>query len=367
MENQSKKILILYAATNSVGHKSIAENIGFYLKQAGFEVELFDVQKIQSGLLVNWGAKLYNFLVGQFPFVWSWLYNTQWFISSTLRFRIKVAAKNHRETLKYINQIKPDAVISTHTTASGIVAYLKQQNLYGGKFGIAFSDFHLHRYWLYEQADFYLANIEEQKQEMVGLGISPDKIFVCGIILQPKPEVKIIDIKSKLGISPADKVILLASGSQGTGIDENLISEFLNKPNVKVIVVCGKNKKLFEALGGKFAQSNIIILSYYSPMEQLYAIANVFITKPGGLSVAEALRWQLPILISHMLPGQEELNYAYLAEKNLIMPEPVNIASEALEELSGAGFKNIIANNPALAVLLHGQTAPAEVIKSTLA
>jgi hypothetical protein len=52
MVNQKKKILILYTAIGQ-GHKTIAENIGFYLEQAGYEVVLHDEHKIQTGFLVN--------------------------------------------------------------------------------------------------------------------------------------------------------------------------------------------------------------------------------------------------------------------------------------------------------------------------
>src|SRR5579864_5292236 len=148
-----KKILILYASIGQ-GHKSIAENIGFYLREDGLLVEFFDVQKAQEGFLTRFGTKLYQLLVQKFPGVWDWLYNTRWFISATLPFRTLVASFNYKNVLGIIDGFNPDVVISTHTTASAIISYLKQQNVYHGKFGIAFSDFHFHRYWLYKGADF---------------------------------------------------------------------------------------------------------------------------------------------------------------------------------------------------------------------
>ena len=43
-------------------------------------------------------------------------------------------------------------------------------------------------------------------------------------------------------------------------------------------------------------------------MDELYAIADVFVGKPGGLSTAESLRWNLPLIVCYTLPGQEEKN-----------------------------------------------------------
>ena len=93
-----KKVLILYTSIG-LGHKSIAENIGFYLGQAGFIVELYDAHKIQDGWLARWGAKVHHLLIRKFPFVWDWLYSTEWFITLTLPYRTKVASHNYKETL----------------------------------------------------------------------------------------------------------------------------------------------------------------------------------------------------------------------------------------------------------------------------
>lgn len=352
MEKPQKKILILYTAVGQ-GHKSIAENIGYYLEQAGFTVKLDDAYKAQDGKLIRGGAVVHRFMNFQAPWLWRFFYNSKLFTNLSLRFRTKVAGKNYRKVLEIIERFNPDLIISTQTSPSAIVAFLKQAGLYQNLFAIAFSDFHLHRYWLYKEADFYLANIEQQKQDMIALGISADKIAVCGMILKPKILVDTRAIKKKFGIGPNDKVALIASGSQGTGLDENLIWQFLGSPGVKVIVVCGKNKSAFLSLSEKFVGDPITILSFYSPMEELYAIADIFITKPGGLSMAEALRFGLPILISHTLPGQEELNYDYLQEAGLVMPEPINLVSAALEELQTGNFKQALAGNAELNKLFN--------------
>ncbi len=357
-----KKILILYASIG-LGHKSIAENIGFYLQRAGFEVVLFDAQKVQGGFLAKWGKRVYIFLLSTFPFVWDWLYNTRWFITLTLPYRLWVAGHNYNHILKEVQQIKPDAIISTHATSSGVVAYLKKRKLYQGVFGIAFSDFHLHRYWLYGEADFYLPNIEEQKKEMISLGIPESKIFVCGMALAPKVLVDINTARTKFGIEAQEKVILVSSGSQGTEINEGLIQDLIKVPKVRVIAVCGKNKELFEKLSQKFQGTRALILSYHTPMDELYAVSSVVISKPGGLSTAEALRWGLPIIISHMLPGQEHHNYEYLKKQELILSLDQPVAEIALKEIESGNFANQLRNNPNLSKLLINEGALLQSIK----
>lgn len=354
----NKKILIFHTSVG-LGHKSIAENIGFFLSQAGYEVKISDIEKVQAGRLVNISRVVYYWMSVRLPFIWSFLYTSKWFTNFTLRFRTKVAGKNYLNAKMVIDAFEPDAVITTQTAASGIVAFLKQQGMYRGKFGISFSDYHLHRYWLYDEADFYLANIEEQKEEMVKLGIPADKIAVCGILMPPQKQVDTQTVKNKLGISPEEKVVLVGGGSLGVGLDQDVIKDLSKQPNTKIIAVCGKNEKLFLQLNG--GSNNVIVLGYYSPMDELYAIADIFVSKPGGLSTAEALRWRLPVMVMQMLPGQEELNYEYLQDKGLIMPEPIIAAAEIKEQLVSGSFKKLLAQNPSLKLV---EPKPEALIKA---
>lgn len=362
MQNQKKKILILYAAIG-LGHKTIAENIGFYLEKSGYEVKQMDAQKTQGGILAVQGKKLYQWMVNKTPGLWEWFYNTEWFINYTLPYRTKVAARNYKHILNEIITFQPDVIISTHTTASAIISYLKIEGLYKGKFVIAFSDFHLHRYWIYNNADYYLANTQEQKEEMEDLGTYRNKIFVCGVTLKPKAEVNIEKIKSKFDIEPGDKVVLMSSGSQGFGVDEVLIRKILQHPKTKIIVLCGSNLKSFEYLSQKYAGSNATILSYHNFMDELYAIADIFISKAGALSISEALLWKLPILVSHLLPGQEAHNYSYLLEKGLVMPEPINVFDSILEELEAGNFKKSISQNAQLQNIIGNGQRVLEAVK----
>lgn len=358
-----KKVLILYTSIG-LGHKSIAENIGSVLTSSGYEVKLKDILEVQENWFSNLGKSLHKFVLTKLPFIWSFLYDSKTFTKLTLPLRVKVASKNYEATKLLIDQFEPDLVITTQTAASAIISFLKSKGLYHGKFAITFSDFHLHEYWLYETCDFYLANIEEQKQDMVKLGIPENKIFVCGITLKPKLEINSRLVKEKFGIKEDDKVVLVGSGSLGYGVDKNLVTELISKKNVKAIVLCGKNVEAYEVLSKQFLNTNASILKYHSNMSELYAVTDLYITKPGGLSVAESLQWGLPILVSHMLPGQELHNYKYLQSQGLVMEAPINLVSDALEELETASFKNSLLNNQKVAKIVNSNKVLLDAVES---
>jgi len=336
------KILILHTSVG-LGHKSIAENIGYYLSAAGYEVRLADIGKVQEGKFEKIVVGVHQFINKRLPFVWGWLY--RWGHYVILPFRVFIAGFNYKLAKSFIDDFHPDLIISTQTTSSAVAAYLKKQKLYTGKFGIAFSDFHLHKYWLYNEADFYLVNISEQEQEMLRVNIAKEKIFICGIILKPKLFVDTAAVKNRLGIKDGDQVILIGTGSLGIGFRKKNLESMLKIEKAKIVFLCGKNKKLFEDLN-KLNLPNLIPLKFYQPMDELYAIADIFVGKPGGLSTAESLRWNLPLVVCYTLPGQEEKNLAYLSRRRLVINRPEDLAASVGQELKTGEFRQSLKQNP---------------------
>lgn len=359
-----KKVLILYTSVG-LGHKAIAENLAKSLKHQQFLVKLVDAYEAQDGKLISIGKKIHSFMNVQAPWLWSFFYKSRIFTNLSMGLRLKVAAKNYRNILAAISAFNPEAVISTQAAPSGVVAYLKQQGLYKGKFGIAFSDFHLHRYWLYGQADFYLANIGEQKQEMVSLGVPPERIYITGFSMPLQPVVDVVAVRSRLGIKPGQKVILVASGSLGRGLDEQLLSNLSVQKDWHTILVCGKNQEAYERLSKKFSKTNFSVFGFYTPLSELYAASDIFLTKPGGLSVMESLQWGLPMIITSMLPGQEELNMQFLLKNNFVMLKQKNILQQMRQELTTGTFRQQLMQNEARTSLLNGQN-PGEILKQLL-
>ena len=362
---KNKRILILHTSVG-LGHKFIAQNIGFQLSQAGFEVRVEDILEVQKGRLADISIKIHQWMNVKVPWLWSFLYhltNKKLVSDLTLPIRLWIASRNSEKTLALINSFNPDMVISVQNVPSAVVSYLKKSGKFKGLFGIGFSDFHLHKFWLFKNADFYLANIEEQKLEMVQQGYKPENIFICGMTLKPKMEINIEEVKQRLGIQPGQRVALVGSGSLGTGFNEELIQKLSQDSDLRPIIVCGKNHREKERLQKMFPGGRVIILEFYTPMQELYAIADIFLSKPGGLSTSESLQYGLPLLLTHYLPGQEELNVTYLLDKKLVIYEKTDIVGRVKEEVKQKSFKNSLSANPNLAKIVDPElTAKSAVL-----
>jgi processive 1,2-diacylglycerol beta-glucosyltransferase len=57
------------------------------------------------------------------------------------------------------------------------------------------------------------------------------------------------------------------------------------------------------------------VLGFSTNMHELMAVADLIITKPGGLTSSEALALGKPLFILNPIPGQEAANSDYLLER----------------------------------------------------
>jgi processive 1,2-diacylglycerol beta-glucosyltransferase len=104
-------------------------------------------------------------------------------------------------------------------------------------------------------------------------------------------------------------------GSLGFGCMQQVFSSLLAlRREIQIIAVTGRNKKLQNQLESLAQNStkNVRILGYTDRIDELMDISSLLITKPGGITVSEALVKKLPILIMTPIPGQEERNAQFL-------------------------------------------------------
>ena len=351
-----KNILILYTSSG-YGHKKIAENIGSVLADE-YDVDLKNLFEVEQGAIVDQGTNLYLWILQKVPWLWNFFYTNKLFLVLTLPFRRTVASFKSKKVLELLHEKQYDAVICTQVNASAIVSYLKLKNLYTGKLIVTFSDFHLHRYWLYDNVDLYLANITEQKKLMEQMGVPPDTIAICGITL---PETSIVVdkefVRNKFSLFPGRKTILMLGGGRGLGIDEDKITE-LCAIDADIMVVCGFNTELQKNLSETYRdKQNVKVLGFVSPLEELYSIADVIITKPGGLTIAECLKYDLAIVVYTYLPGQEAFNFDFLIKRKLILPIMGDLANAVKREIETGEFRESLTQNEFVSeVVQYGQT-----------
>lgn len=208
----------------------------------------------------------------------------------------------------------PDMVVCTQSFPSYLLSKIKRIERCNVPVINVYTDFFVNGIWGKEGIDAHFLPCREVK-ETLSSSIPAHKMIVTGI---PVHEEILKSEKQENAIKRPR--ILIAGGNSGLGKILTLVQELSESSHYDYLVLCGKNKPLYEEIHS-WNNERIQPLSYISSrkaMNKLYEQADAIITKPGGVTVSEALQKEVPIFIHSMLPGQEKINMNYLKKHHLV-------------------------------------------------
>ena len=116
---------------------------------------------------------------------------------------------------------------------------------------------------------------------------------------------------------PLDKtIILLVGGGEGMGPLGSVTKEInQSKLDACVVVITGRNKKLKDELETLDWNIPSHIYGFVTNMPDFMRAADILVTKAGPGTISEALIANLPIILYHRIPGQEEGNVSYVIDE----------------------------------------------------
>lgn len=219
--------------------------------------------------------------------------------------------------LSYISEYKPSVIVCTHATSAGLVANLLQRSLLHTPSIGVITDFSIHRLWVYpELTRYYVAN-HAMRGFLADYNIPLSRSSVSGIPIMPQFTVK--QNKSlvirKLGLNASVNTVLIMGGGAGIMPLDLIVRACceLNDP-LQLIVVAGHNQNMYNKLANikNTVNKSILLYAYTDNIHELMSVSDLLISKPGGVSSAEALAVGLPLIIFKPIPGVEEANTDYL-------------------------------------------------------
>ena len=314
------KILILHVEAG-YGHRKAAEAVGNELtsrKIPGLEVEVLDALEKTNPLFRRAYPAVYFRLVLWVPWLWGFFFHVvdlPWIQPLVVICRRIFNSLNAGGLHAFLKEERFDYVFTTHFMANEVTAALKKTGAIQSKLITAVTDFDVHRIWLSTQTDCYAVASDWTQQKLLQLGVAKEKIRVTGIPVgeQFAPPADRGELKKKLGLKENIFTVLMATGSFGVGPIEDILRILELEDGLQVLVVCGYNRSLAERLrGGNYRGAKI--LGLVENMNELMAVSDCMVTKPGGLSIAEALVSQLPMIFFYPIPGQETGNVRVLHE-----------------------------------------------------
>jgi processive 1,2-diacylglycerol beta-glucosyltransferase len=225
----------------------------------------------------------------------------------------------------YLRDFAPDAVVCTHYVALDTLGELHLKKRKRGNadpdlrpfVATVVTDFEAHALWMAPCVDLYCVAAEETKARLIARGVEPGMVAVTGIPIGSKFLDKTVprEVRKAIGLRDDQPVILVLGGGFGMGPVAEILAELdkLSTP-FQTIVVTGRNQELRRALATCDRKHPTHVLGFASNMNELMSVAELIITKPGGLTTSEALAVGKPLLIVNPIPGQEAANSDFLLE-----------------------------------------------------
>ena len=122
-----------------------------------------------------------------------------------------------------------------------------------------------------------------------------------------------LEARKQLKLSPYRNTLLVMSGGMGFGNMEKYILELSRSGmDIQIIVVCGKNKRMYHRINRLEVDMPLHILDYVDNVDVLMSAADGILTKPGGITSSESLAKHLPMIMIDPLPGVEDRNVEFL-------------------------------------------------------
>ena len=226
-----------------------------------------------------------------------------------------------------------DVIISTHVFGAILVNELKKRTGQNYVSAFVLTDYTCCPGAYECKANIYFTPHPALTEEFVSAGIEKDRVVPSGIpVSKHFTQIKNkTEIRAELSLPTDRRIILVGFGSMGCGPIKELLKQFqLQIPdNCHISVVCGTNERLRKNLEQEHkAHPRIHIYGYRKDIPMMMDSADLYLTKPGGISTSEAASKNLPMVFVNAVAGCETYNMNFFVQRGSA------VTAETPEELA---------------------------------
>jgi processive 1,2-diacylglycerol beta-glucosyltransferase len=318
------RILVLSASVGA-GHMRAAQAVELALRQTApnAEVRNVDVLSLTNTAFRKVYGQAYLDLVNKAPHVLGFLYDLldkpARPRSKGDRFRLALEKVNLAKFIDLIQDNSWDVVVNTHFLPAELIASLRRDGKVHQPQITVTTDFETHRLWVNEPCDLYTTATEEGAAYLRHWRVPREHVSVTGIPIHPvfseqKDRKTCLKSHDLVGDRP---IILQLAGGFGVGPIEKLYRGVLSvEVPLEVVVVAGRNASAREQLEKVEVpkRHRAKVMGFTDQIDELMAVADIVLSKPGGLTTSEVLARGAVMAIVNPIPGQESRNSDFLLE-----------------------------------------------------
>jgi processive 1,2-diacylglycerol beta-glucosyltransferase len=306
-----KRILILTAGFGE-GHNSAARGVRAGLARVApkIEVELRDLFPETFGAFNEIVRRAYLTLINRWPrswrYVYDWLDRKKDFDERFQRFR---RLKKNLGSL--LDRFQPDVVVSTFPPYPYLVQQILGPDRRCKNVAVVTDSITVNAIWYHAPAEYFLVANEQSAAVVRDGGVAPEKIKVFGFPVSPRFADFAKDRQSPSQVPPRVLYVINAGTSRAPDLVRKLLQQ-----DIQLTVTVGRDEKLRRAVERVARDRQIEIYGWTDEMPRLLCENHVLIGKAGGATVQEAIAAACPMIVNHVVSGQEEGNAQLIVDTN---------------------------------------------------
>lgn len=346
-------VLILSGNTGA-GHNSCAKAIKQCFDAHGdtcvIEDGLAYISQAGSEFLSRWHTRIYRHMPGIFREGYEYgEEHPEKFKEEAL---FKLLAPGAERLRQSIVENGYDTVLCTHVIPGLVLTVVQKENPLPIRTAFLATDYTCSPTVDKCGLDLYFIPHENLIPEFAACGVPVERLVVTGIPVRQDfcaGEDK-AGAKEKVGLRPDQAHLLVMCGSMGCGPIRELVELLQGRmtETTAVTVVCGTNQSLYKKLLElPECPENLRILEFTDQVSLLMDSADLYLTKPGGISVTEAAVKGLPMVFVDAVAGCEEhnLNFFLAHGGALTASEPEQLTELCLRMLADKRTRDIMESN----------------------
>jgi len=315
--------VFIFYITKFSGHYKAALNIAESLKKIIPSAQIYLLDAFSyifplSERLVNF--LYYQIAIKRCPSLWAGVYDRKSIIRILRLPHLLVKKIAFSKLDALFVKYKPACVVTTQAFPCSLVSYYKAKSNKKFKLLACITDFFPHGFWVEKEVDIFVVPSEEACAYLIKEKVPAYKIHQLGIPISDKFFLPLDrkDVISSLGLDDYKRKILVMGGSQGIGPLIEIV-RLLNslEEDIEILVICGRNEKLFKKLYKEKFKKKTLIFGYVNFVHKLMQISDIIVTKSGGITLSEAFCKEIALVILNPLPGQEMNNVEFLRKHNV--------------------------------------------------
>lgn len=307
-DTQQPTVLILTAAFGE-GHNSAAKAIARSLEGAARAIisDPCAVGLPRLNAFCKWG---YHLCITRLPYVWRVLFKLM-DVTDMSKSSLRLF-KGAKKALEYeIERTEPDIIVSTYPLYPYFLdKYFRRTGKRIPYYIVITDSLIINRSWLHVEPDAWLVTDEETRRRVIARGLDEERVITTGFPISPliQDREPLPDTAWKPGESP--RVLYFANGKKAsTREDLEALLEAL--PDLQLTVILGRNvRRLYKVVEAVAAlhPGRVKVMGWTRRVPELLTSHHLVIGKAGGATVHEALAARCPMLINHVVYGQEQGN-----------------------------------------------------------